>query len=174
VLFAFCYFILRALLRIGTDDARGREAEILVLRHQLAVLKRSNSRPRLRRRDRMVIAALANLIDRDRWSGFIVSPATILRWHRELVRCKWTFGHRKAGRPPLDPALVRLIVQMARENPRWGVIRIKGELQGARAPGGRDHDPHDPPPRRHRAGSPARRAELVGVPAVPGSGDLGL
>jgi transposase InsO family protein len=130
VLFAFCYFILRALLRIGTDDARGREAEILVLRHQLAVLKRSNSRPRLRRRDRMVIAALANLIDRDRWSGFIVSPATILRWHRELVRCKWTFGHRKAGRPPLDPALVRLIVQMARENPRWGVIRIKGELQG--------------------------------------------
>jgi hypothetical protein len=73
VLFAFCYFVLRALLRIATDDAREREAEILVLRHQLAVLKRSNPRPRLRRRDRMVIAALADLIDRDRWSGFIVS-----------------------------------------------------------------------------------------------------
>jgi putative transposase len=130
VLFAFCYCVLRALLRIGTDDARGREAEILVLRHQLAVLKRSNPRPRLRRRDRMVIAALADLIDRDRWSGFMVSPATILRWHRELVRRKWTFRHRKAGRPPLDSALVRLIVQMARENPRWGMIRIKGELQG--------------------------------------------
>jgi putative transposase len=130
VLFAFSYFVVRALLRIATDDAREREAEILVLRHQLAVLKRSNPRPRLRRRDRMVIAALADLIDRDRWSGFIVSPATILRWHRELVRRKWTFRHRRAGRPPLDPALVRLIVQMASENPRWGVIRIKGELQG--------------------------------------------
>ena len=130
MLFAFCYFVLRALLPIGTDDARKREAEILVLRHQLAVLKRSNPRPRLRRRDRMVIAALANLIDRDRWSGFIVSPATIRRWHRGLVRRKWTFRHRKAGRPPLDSALVRLIVRMARENPRWGVIRIKGELQG--------------------------------------------
>ena len=47
----------------------------------------------------MVIAALADLIDRDRWSGFIVSPATILRWHPELVRRKWTFRHRKAGRP---------------------------------------------------------------------------
>jgi putative transposase len=78
----------------------------------------------------MMIASLADLIDRDRWSGFIVSPATILRWHRELVRRKWTFRHRKGGRPPLDSALVRLIVQMARENPRWGVIRIKGELQG--------------------------------------------
>jgi hypothetical protein len=78
----------------------------------------------------MVIAALADLIDRDRWSGFIVSPATILRWHRELVRRKWTFRHRKAGRPSLDSALVRLIVEMARENPRWGVIRSKGELQG--------------------------------------------
>jgi len=130
VLFAFCYFVLRALLRIGTDDAREREAEILVLRHQLAVLKRSNPRPRLRRRDRMVITALADLIDRDRWRGFIVSPATILRWHRELVRREWTFRHRQAGRPPLDPALVRLIVRMARENTRWGVIRIKGELQG--------------------------------------------
>ena len=130
MLFAFCYFVLRALIRIGSDDAREREAEILVLRHQLSVLKRSNPRPRLRRRDRMVIAALANLIDRDRWTAFIVSPATILRWHRELVRRKWTFRRRTPGRPPLDPALVRLILQMARENPRWGVIRIKGELQG--------------------------------------------
>jgi transposase InsO family protein len=131
VLFAFCYFIIRALLRIAPDnDAREREVEILVLRHQLAVLKRTNSRPRLRRRDRTVIAALARLIPRDRWSGFIVSPATILRWHRELVRRKWTYHQRKPGRPSLDPALVHLIVRMATDNARWGVIRIKGELQG--------------------------------------------
>jgi len=77
----------------------------------------------------MVIAALANLIDRDRWNAFIVSPATISAAPR-AVRRKWMFRHREAGRPPLDSALVLLIVQMARENPRWGVIRIKGELQG--------------------------------------------
>ncbi len=98
MLFAFCYFILRALLRIAPQlDAREREAEILVLRHQLAVLKRTNPRPHLRRRDRMMIAALADLIERERWSGFVVSPATILRWHRELVRRKWTFQHRKTA-----------------------------------------------------------------------------
>jgi hypothetical protein len=111
------------------DDAREREAEILVLRHQSTVLTGSNPRPCLRRRNRMVIAALANLMDRDRWNAFIVSPATISAAPR-AVRRKWTFRHREAGRPPLDSALVLLIVQMARENPRWGVIRIKGELQG--------------------------------------------
>ena len=78
----------------------------------------------------MMIAALAGFIRRDRWSGFIVTPATILRWHRELVRRKWTFKHSRIGRPPLDPGIVDLIVRMAKDNPRWGVIRIKGELQG--------------------------------------------
>jgi putative transposase len=131
VLFTFCYFIVRAVLRISPDGvAREREAEILVLRHQLAVLKRGNPRPRLRRRDRIVIAAVAGLVPRERWKRFIVTPATILRWHRELVRRNWTFRHRKCGRPPIDPVLVRLIARIARENPRWGVIRIKGELQG--------------------------------------------
>lgn len=131
MLFAFCYFLLRSVLRIGPDGvAREREAEILVLRHQLAVLKRANRRPRLRRRDRMTIAAVARLIRPERWSGFIVTPATILRWHRELVRRKWTFRHARTGRPPLDPELASLIVQIAKDNQRWEVIRIKGELQG--------------------------------------------
>lgn len=131
MLFTFCYFILRAVLRIAPDrDAREREAEILVLRHQLAVLKRTSPRPKLRRRDRIVIVALAGLVSKERWSAFIVTPATVLRWHRELVRRKWTFRHVKVGRPPLDPELVCLILKMARENPRWGVVRIKGELQG--------------------------------------------
>jgi putative transposase len=131
VLFGVCYFILRLVLRMTPDDETcEREAEILVLRHQLAVLKRANPRPRIRRLDRMIIAALARLIRRDRWSGFIVSPATILRWHRELVARKWTYKRSRTGRPPLDPSLGRLIVQMAKDNPRWGIIRIKGELQG--------------------------------------------
>jgi putative transposase len=67
----------------------------------------------------MMIAALARLISRDRWSGFIVSPATILRWHWELVARKWTYKRSRTGRPPLDPSLGRLIVQMAKDNPRW-------------------------------------------------------
>lgn len=129
--FAVCYFILRALLRIAPDDdATKREAEILVLRHQLAVLKRTNPRPGLRRRDRMLLSALARLIPRERWRGLTITPATILRWHRELVARKWTFTHARIGRPPLDPSLVALIVQMGTDNRRWGVIRIKGELQG--------------------------------------------
>jgi putative transposase len=131
VLLTVCYFVLRLILRIAPDDdATEREAEILVLRHQLAVLKRTNPRPRLRRRDRMLIAALSRLIPRERWFGFVVTPATILRWHRELVARKWTYKRRKTGRPLLDPGLVSLILEMARDNPRWGVIRIKGELQG--------------------------------------------
>jgi hypothetical protein len=119
--------VLRLILRIApVDDAKEREAEILVLRHQLTVLKRANPRPRMRRWDRMLIAVLSRMIPRDRWSGFIVTPATILRWHRELVAWKWTFRHKKTGRPPLDPEIVSLIVEMAKDNPRWGVIRIKG------------------------------------------------
>jgi putative transposase len=138
VLLAVGYFVLRLVLRIAPDgDETEREAEILVLRHQLAVLKRTNPRPRLRRRDRMQIAALSRMAPRVRWSGLIVTPSTILRRHRELVARTWTFRHRRTGRPPLDPDLVSLILEMARNNRRWGVIRIKGELQPndqARAP----------------------------------------
>ena len=102
----------------------------LSFRHQLAVMKRKAGRPKLRRLDRVLLAALSRLVPRQRWSCFIVSPQTILRWHRELVARKWTFKRARTGRPPLDSELVALIISMARENPRWGCIRIKGELQG--------------------------------------------
>lgn len=131
MLFSILYSIVRLLLRIAPEtDSREREAEILVLRHQLAVLRRANPRPKMRRRDRMLIAALAGLMSPDRWHGFLIQPATILRWHRELVRRKWTFKRKKMGRPPLSPAMVSLIIQMAKQNPGWGVIRLKGVLQG--------------------------------------------
>lgn len=130
---AILYFVLRLVLRLARlapeGDACEREAEILVLRHQLAVLERKAGRPKLRRLDRMLLAAFARLVPRERWSCFIVSPQTILRWHRELVARKWTYKHKKMGRPPLDPELVRLIIDMARKNARWGCMRIKGELQ---------------------------------------------
>jgi putative transposase len=106
VLLAVIYFMLRLLLRlIPEGDVREREAEILVLRQQLAVLKRKAGRPKLRRVDRMLLAAFARLIPKERWSCFIVSPQTILRWHRELVARKWTYKHARTGRPPLDPEL---------------------------------------------------------------------
>jgi transposase InsO family protein len=86
-------------------------------------------RPDLRRRDRVVLAAASDLLPRGRWSVFVVSPQTLLRWQRELVRRKWTYRHRRAGRPPLDLEQRELILRLARENPRWGCVRIQGELR---------------------------------------------
>jgi len=124
--------ILRGLLRLipSADDGRDRDVEILVLRHQVRVLSRKAGRLRLRRIDRIFFAAAARTLPRRRWRAFPVRPETLLRWHRELVRRKWTFRHEKTGRPPLAPELVALITSMAKDNPRWGVCRIKGELQG--------------------------------------------
>ena len=129
--FAFLYLLLRRLLRLarGFHSEIDNEIELLVLRHQLAVLRRQTERPRLCRRDRLFMAAMSSLLPRVRWSSFLVSPQTLLRWHRELVRRKWTCRRGSiGGRPPLDREVRELILRMARENPRWGCPRIKGEL----------------------------------------------
>src|SRR5439155_8102826 len=87
-------------------------------------------RPRLRRMDRVLLAAASRLLPRDRWSSFLVTPQTLLRWHRELVRKKWTYRKRRTiGRPTLDPQIRDLIVRLGQENPRWGCVRIQGELR---------------------------------------------
>jgi transposase InsO family protein len=113
----------------GSSNNLDRDIELAVLRHQLMVLKRQVGRPRLRRRDRLFMAALGRLLPRARWSSFLVSPQTILRWHRDLVRRKWTFGRiSSGGRPPMSEEARELILRMGRENPRWGCIRIRGEL----------------------------------------------
>jgi putative transposase len=122
--------VLRAVFRLApAGDQRDREVEILVLRHQMKVLKRKTGRPRLRRRDRLFLAAAAPLLPKGRWSCFIVTPATLLAWHRALVKRKWTYRRRRAGRSPLDPEIRRLVVHMAKDNPRWGYVRIQGELR---------------------------------------------
>jgi putative transposase len=112
--------------------ARGdtiKDLEILVLRHQLAVLRRQVSRPRLEPTDRALLAALSRALPRSRWSCFFVKPDTLVRWHRRLVTGAWTYSHGRPGRPPLDEQLQQLIIRLATENPRWGYQRIQGELQ---------------------------------------------
>jgi transposase InsO family protein len=104
-----------------------RDIEIAVLRHQLSVLARQVARPRYTPTDRMVLAWLAKLLPRDRWRVFLVTPATLLRWHRELVARRWTYPAIGRGQRSLPAATVELVLQLARENPRWGYLRIVGE-----------------------------------------------
>jgi len=131
MLLSLVYFVLRRLLQALAPSDRSDlelETELLVLRHQVKVLSRSVRQPPFRRRDRMVLSAASRILPRERWTAFVVTPRTLLRWHRELVRRKWTYRRRRPGRPPLDPETVELIVRMGRENPRWGYLRIRGEL----------------------------------------------
>ncbi len=129
---SFIYSMVRRvaeLLRIHRMDAAAKDAGILVLRHQLAVLRRLGTRPRFSWSDRALIATLARLVPRERRAAFLVTPETILRWHRALVRRRWTHPHRGPGRPPLPQETIELIVRLARENPRWGYLRIVGECK---------------------------------------------
>ena len=119
----------RLLVFPNTGDG-AKDLEILVLRHQLRVLRRKTGRPKFTARDRILLAAASRALPRQRWASFLVTPQTLLRWHRTLVRCKWTYGkERTPGRPPIDPQIAALIVRMARENARWGCMRICGELR---------------------------------------------
>jgi hypothetical protein len=101
--------------------------EIAVLRHELMVLQRQIARPRYTPSDRSILATLAKLLPRDRWCVFLVTPATLLRWHRELIRQRWTYPSRL--RRGLDPAVIDLVLRLARENPRWGYLRVVGECR---------------------------------------------
>jgi putative transposase len=111
---------------------RSKDAEILILRHQIAVLQRQAKAPRLSWADRAVLAALARLLSGShlRRMRLIVSPRTLLRWHADIVRRRWPYPRRTAGRPRTGSAIRALVLEMARDNPCWGYRRIHGELAG--------------------------------------------
>jgi putative transposase len=133
LLWTFVYLMGRnlfALVWLLARPRRSKELEILLLRHELAVLRRRGGRLRLTRADRALFAALSRAVPRAAWANLAVKPDTLLRWHRQLVARRWTYAHRKAGRPPLERSLRELILRLARENPHWGYKRIVGELKG--------------------------------------------
>jgi putative transposase len=126
------YSLLRLLLDLVNVRLRVHdpEAELLLLQHQLRVVRRQVKRPQLNVADRTIMAALSRRTSRASLVGILVQPETVLGWHRELVRRRWAaFGHRRGpGRPALDPEFQQLILRMAKDNPSWGCVRVRGEL----------------------------------------------
>jgi putative transposase len=132
VLVSLCYVSLGWLFEFVALRARSKEfqeLEIIVLRHELAILRRTTRRPAITTVDRVLLAVASGLLPRGRWPSFIVTPATLLRWHRRLVAKRWTYA-RPVGRPPMRREIRDLVLRLARENPRWGYPRIVGELRG--------------------------------------------
>jgi transposase len=124
--------VLLGWLRLLARSSAAKDIEILVLRQQLSVLERSDPRPRFAHGDRAVIGALVRLLGKRQRSQLklLVTPRTILRWHARLVARKWTYPHRRPGRPAKPESLGALVLRLARENDSWGYRRIHGELRG--------------------------------------------
>ena len=121
--------VLSWLALLARSDA-AKDAEILTLRHEVAILHRTNPRPTFTWLDRAVLSALSRLLPVPLRQLRLVTPRTLLRWHAHLVARRWTYPNRRPGRPPTAPPIRALVLRMARENPRWGYRRIQGELVG--------------------------------------------
>ena len=126
LLYLIFWQVLGLVLLMGRTSAT-KDIELLVLRHEVAILRRTHPRPRLDWADRAVFAALVRRLPRALRCRRVVTPDTVLRWHRRLVRRQWTYPSR-TGRPPIDDVLAALVMRMTRENPAGGYMRLQGEL----------------------------------------------
>ena len=162
--------VLSWLALLARSDA-AKDVEILTLRHEVAVLRRTNPRPTLTWLDRAVLSALSRLLPAPLRQLRLVSPRTLLRWHAQLVARRWTYPHRRPGRPPTAPPIRALVLRMARENPRWGYRRIQGELVGLGHHRRRLDRLDDPEERRARTRAPTIRSDLAAVPVRAGPRD---
>jgi putative transposase len=120
--------LLELVVLLGRRD-RAKELEILVLRHELSILRRQVRRPRFEMHDRILLAAFSRMLPCRSWDVFLLRPETLLSWHRRLVARRWTYTHRGPGRPPISREARELILRQARENSSWGYLRIAGELR---------------------------------------------
>ena len=124
------YRLVISLVALAVRSGRSKDLEIIVLRHQLAVLRRQVDRPAITDHDRTLLGAVAQALSRRARAGWIVTPETLLRWHRLRVARHWTYPPQHSGRPRTAAEIRRLVTDMAAENPTWGYRRIHGELVG--------------------------------------------
>ncbi len=149
-----CFGVVLSWLALLGRSSSAKDAELLALRHEIAVLRRANPKPRLGWTDRAILSALTRMLPKTVRASRLVTPGTLLRWHQRLVARKWT-QPRSPGRPPIDAELAALIVRLATENKTWGVVRIQGELRrlGHRVAASTTRNilrTHRIPPPRHR------------------------
>jgi len=163
----FCQ-ALRWLALLARSSA-AKNAELLMLRHEVAVLRRQGTRPRVDWADRAVLAGLARLLPRPTWRGLFVRPETLLRWHRDLIRRRWSYPHHR-GRPRVGAELCGLVLRLARENPTWGYRRIHGELPRVHGQDRGEHGVDHPAPRWHRPRTDAVGRLLATIPPGPRQG----